>query len=238
PGDCIGVCLPRSEHLLTVLLGILKAGAAYVPMDPGYPRARLQAMADDAHVKLVFFEPSAGENLPATATQLALNSVLEQLGSHPQSTPSVRVGGEDRAYILFTSGSTGRPKSVDVPHRAFENVIESVRREPGFSAGERLLAVTTISFDIAGVELFLPLVSGGTVVLCSAEQMVDPYELKSLLEVERIDYMQATPATWTMLFGSGWEGNPKLRVVSTGEAFPPELAKPLLSRAGGGVWNL
>lgn len=237
-GECVGVGMPRSEHLLTVLLGILKAGASYVPMDPAYPKARLQAMADDGHVRLVVGHSASSERLPVVQKQLFIDELLPQLPAYPSTAPEIMVKPSDRAYVLFTSGSTGRPKGVDVPHGAFENVLQAIAREPGFRAGERLLAVTTISFDIAGVELFMPLICGGTVVVCSAEEMADPFELKRLLEAEQIDYMQATPATWTMLLDSGWSGNSKIRVVSTGEAFPPELAKPLLERAGGGVWNL
>src|SRR5690606_16344593 len=145
---------------------------------PAYPKARLQAMADDAKVRMVVGESAASAHLPQTEVRLFIDEVFRELEQYPSTPPGVNVDSADRAYVLFTSGSTGRPKGVDVPHGALENVLQAIAKEPGFQTGERLLAVTTVSFDIAGVELFMPLICGGTVVLCSAEQMADPFELK------------------------------------------------------------
>jgi amino acid adenylation domain-containing protein len=236
-GSAVGVCLERTDKLIPALLAILKCGAAYVPLDPSFPSNRLQAMVDDASVNLVLTDAASRGAAPVTRAQLVLDAVEQQWAAAPSTPLGLTVSPEDRAYILFTSGSTGRPKGVEIPHRAFENILLSMQLDPGFSAADALLAITTISFDIAGVELFLPLVCGGTVVLCSREQATDPSELMQLLEDRSITFMQATPATWYMLTELGWKGRQDLRVVCTGEAFPQTLQEPLLARAGA-VWNM
>lgn len=237
-GDCVGVSVSRSERLVPSLLGVLKAGAGYVPMDPSYPKDRTQAMADDAGVRLIIGERKVLSAIPETELQVLIDEEWTNLESFPASPLLVESSPDDRAYVLFTSGSTGRPKGVDVPHRAFENVLESLCKQPGFAPGEKQLALTTISFDIAGVELFCPLISGGTVIVCSSERAIDPQGLQALMERHHVTYMQATPSTWTMLIAAGWQGRDDLAIGSAGEAFPPELLEPLTKRARRGVWNL
>jgi amino acid adenylation domain-containing protein len=235
--DCVGVCLERSEQLPVVLLAVLKCGAAYVPMDPGYPPARLAMMAEDGAVKLVITESAVAAAAPAVERMLRLDAIAAELGAEPAEAPAVAVKGEDRAYVLFTSGSTGRPKGVEVPHRALENFLVSMQREPGFAAGDSLLAVTTISFDIAGLEMFLPLVSGGRVVIATRAAASDPEALGKLLEAEGITVMQATPATWRMLVDSGWRGRDELRVLCGGEPLTESLLAALGSRVHE-IWNM
>ncbi len=237
-GDCVGVSVGRSERMVPALLGVLKTGAGYVPMDPTYPKDRTQAMADDANVRLVIGERAVLSSIPETEQQVLIDEEWTHLDRFDTSPVDVESSPADRAYVLFTSGSTGRPKGVDVPHRAFENILEALCKEPGFGPGEKQLALTTISFDIAGVELFCPLISGGVVVLCSAERAIDPQGLQALMERHHVNYMQATPATWAMLIAAGWKGRDDLSIGSAGEAFPPELLEPLTARARRGVWNL
>jgi amino acid adenylation domain-containing protein len=235
--DCVGVCLERSEQLPIALLAVLKCGAAYVPMDPGYPPARLAMMAEDARVRIVLTETAAAAAAPQVETTIRLDAIKTELDAEPEQPPAVTVGGEDRAYVLFTSGSTGRPKGVEIPHRALENFLASMQREPGFTSGDRLLAVTTISFDIAGLELFLPLVAGGTVVIASRRTASDPDALARLLDAEGITVMQATPATWRMLVDAGWRGRKQLRVLCGGEPLPESLLGALGDRVGE-IWNM
>jgi amino acid adenylation domain-containing protein len=237
-GDCVGVCLSRSERLVVALYAVWKAGAAYVPMDPSYPLNRTQAMADDAAVRLIVGESTLRNVTPTAPNNLLLDEVWDSLASQDDSPVEVGSEATDRAYVLFTSGSTGRPKGVDIRHSALQNALIAIGREIEFGPRNRLLAITTVSFDIAGVELFVPLISGGTVVMCSTEQSLDPTALKKLLAGGNIDFMQATPATWNMLLESGWKGEPGLGAGNAGEAFPPELVEPLLDRAQRGVWNL
>src|SRR5262249_41484951 len=141
------------------------------------------------------------------------------------------------AYVLYTSGSTGKPKGVEIPHRALTNFIWSMRREPGFRADDRLLAITTLSFDISGLELYLPLVCGGTVVLASNEEARGGRLLRRCFEQHAPTVMQATPATWRMLVGTGWNGSPGLRILCGGEPLPADLARALLARCAE-LWNV
>ena len=236
-GDCVGVYLERSEQLPIALLSVLRCGAAYVPMDPSYPPDRLTMMAEDGEVKIVVTESGLLPTLPKVNKSVCIDQLAQELAAEPAEAPGVAVRPHDRAYVLFTSGSTGRPKGVEVPHRALENFLASMQRAPGFSADDRLLAVTTVSFDIAGLELFLPLVTGGTVVLADRAEAADPEALARLLDRHDITVLQATPATWRMLIDSGWKGRPRLRVLCGGEALAPSLAAELSERAGE-VWNM
>ena len=138
---------------------------------------------------------------------------------------------------MYTSGSTGKPKGVPIEHGSVANLLRSMQREPGISADDVLLAVTTLSFDIAGLEMYLPLISGARLVIASSEDVVDGNRLRDLLSEKQITFMQATPATWRLLLGAGWEGSPGLKVLCGGEALPPELAKELTTRASS-VWNV
>lgn len=218
-GALVGISAERSLPLMAALLGILKAGAAYVPLDPAFPAERLAFMAEDA-------------GLAFTVT----NEFLAGLG-RARSGPAVAVGPEDPMYVIYTSGSTGRPKGVVLPHRAIANFLASMAREPGFTANDTLLAVTTLSFDIAVLELLLPLVTGGTVVLARRDEATDPQRLMRLLQDEPVTVMQATPATWRLLIAAGWQGNARLKVLCGGEALPRDLSAQLLTRSGE-LWNM
>jgi amino acid adenylation domain-containing protein len=236
-GDCIGVYLERSESLPMVLLAVLKCGAAYVPMDPLYPPDRLAMMAEDGAVKIVVTEAGLLPTMPKVQKALCLDELGAALAAEDAGPLGIAVAGSACAYVLFTSGSTGRPKGVEIPHGALENFLASMRREPGFGPHDRLLAITTVSFDIAGLELFLPLVTGGTIFLADRAQAVDPEALVALLAQYEITMMQATPATWRMLIDAGWQGRAGLRVLCGGEAMAPGLAAELIDRTSE-LWNM
>jgi amino acid adenylation domain-containing protein/non-ribosomal peptide synthase protein (TIGR01720 family) len=220
PESRVGVARERSLDLVVALLGVLKAGAAYVPLDPDYPRERLAFVLADAAPQVLITE--AGEALAGDG-----------------GAPVPRDAGDVRqlAYVLYTSGSTGRPKGVGVPHQALVNFLASMRRTPGFSPGERLLAVTSLSFDIAALEIFLPLIAGGTVELASRVEAADGALLAARLRASGAAVLQATPATWRMLLDAGWAGDPGLRALSGGEGLPRDLAVSLAGRTGE-LWNL
>jgi len=166
-----------------------------------------------------------------------IEDIAAELEQQPMTVPELQRSPSDIAYVIFTSGSTGRPKGVVIQQGAFENFIVSMQREPGFTAKDCILAITTISFDIAGLELFLPLWSGGSLVLATREQASDPRELSALLERHPITVMQATPASWLMLFDSGWPGRPGLKVLCGGEAFPRHLADKFVASSAE-IWNV
>jgi len=238
PGEMVGICLERSEQMLVGLLGILKSGAAYLPLDPEFPVERLGFMLEDSGARLVVTERRLSEELlPAQTQTVCLDDAEEALSAHAGERPESRAAAEDLAYVIYTSGSTGKPKGVQVPHRAVSNFLSSMAREPGLTSSDGLLAVTTISFDISVLELFLPLSVGARVVVASAEVSSDGPQLLEELARSRATVMQATPATWRMLVESGWSGGDGLRVLCGGEALSSDLASELLRRSDA-VWNL
>ncbi len=252
PEDRIGVCVERSLDMLTGLLGILKSGCAYVPLDPAFPRDRLATMLDDAGCRILLTQSGLMRFLSGAETRLAedatppsdltegrmvipIDQELPVVDSPPPLAREPR--SSDLAYVIYTSGSTGRPKGVEIPHRSVVNFLSSMRRRPGITPDDSLLAVTTLSFDIAVLELFLPLVSGARVIIASREEALDGSRLRELLRARSPTVMQATPATWAMLLDAGWPGSPQLRILCGGEELAPDLARKLLGMCGD-LWNM
>ncbi|WP_158914220.1 amino acid adenylation domain-containing protein [Caulobacter sp. S45] len=232
PGGFVGVCLERSVDTVAALLAVLKTGAAYIPLDPAYPAQRLALMVEDAGCDLVLTEHSVAGLAPAAARSLALEDIVDG----PESF-SIRSGPEDLAYVIYTSGSTGRPKGVELRHRSVVNLLNAFRRTLDFTARDRLLAVTTISFDISVLEIFLPLTVGAAVILAGREDVVDGARLAALIQSSAATVLQATPATWRLLIGAGWRGA-GMKLLCGGEAVDPALARRLLECGGGRFWNV
>jgi amino acid adenylation domain-containing protein len=238
PGSLVGICLDRTLDIPVALAAVLKAGAAYVPLDPAHPPDRLRYTLEDAGVAcavtLSHFAPLLAE---CGAPLVLLDEAGEELGAMPMTPPAVAVKPEDRAYVIYTSGSTGRPKGVEVEHRNVVSFLEAMRRAPGFGRDDRLLAVTTLSFDIAGLEFWLPLSTGACITIASRADVLDGERLMAMLEEHRISVLQATPATFRLLLDSGWAGKPDLKVLCGGEALPRDLATLLTARVGE-LWNM
>ena len=233
----VGLCVERSLEMVVALVGILKAGGAYVPLDPAYPNDRIQYVLEDAHVKVLLTQESLLPSLSTSAAEMiCLDPAWKFLINQSSEPVAAEVSPENLAYVIYTSGSTGKPKGVQIEHRSVVNFLCSMRREPGLVHDDVLVAVTTLSFDIAGLEMYLPLLSGARLVVASREQTYDGRLLMQLLEDSKATVMQATPATWRLLFDSGWKGNRKLKVLIGGEALPAELARDLASC--GPVWNM
>jgi amino acid adenylation domain-containing protein len=236
PGMLIALCLERSVAAVAAMLGILKAGAAYMPLDPLLPSARLSYFLDEAAADILLTATGLRAVIPDTSARVLL--LEDAVGAASgDGVPPVHSGPDDLAYVLCTSGTTGKPKAVEITHRALVNLLLAMREAPGFAATDSLLAVTTFSFDIAALELFLPLLSGGRVILASREVAADAFLLTELIEQSQPTVMQATPSTWRALVDAGWQGLPGLRLLSGGEALPRELADALLRRADS-VWNM
>ena len=239
PGSMVGIALERDSNLLVGLLGILKAGAAYVPIDAGYPKERLQWIFDDTHMPAIVTTAKIAEQLPPhQASVIRLDADLPQRASAKDD--SIRLfepSGADLAYVIFTSGSTGRPKGVLVPHHSVVNFLHGMRQRPGITAADTLLAVTTVAFDIHVLELFLPLICGATVALASTDEVSDPERLATLLNRVNATMLQATPATWRMLLAAGWTGKKGLKGLCGGERLTSELAEALLTRIDA-LWNM
>jgi amino acid adenylation domain-containing protein len=218
-GTLAGISIEPSLEMLIAILGVLKAGAAYVPLDPHYPQERLSFIRQDAGLQIVL----ARDNWPEFASQ--------------PETSTVSVTPDQNAYVIYTSGSTGKPKGVEVPHSALMNFLWSMRSEPGIAMSDKLLAVTTLSFDIAGLELFLPLIAGAHVVIAGRETTRDGKALASLIDNAAITIMQATPTTWKLLLEAGWAGKPNLKMLCGGEELTRDLANELMPR-GESLWNM
>jgi amino acid adenylation domain-containing protein len=234
-GDLVGIHLERSVRMVTGLLAILKCGAAYVPMDPSFPAERLGFMVDDAHMKVILSQREIRASLPASAaTVLGIDDSADPLATN--FTP-VEIDPEDIAYVIFTSGSTGRPKGVRIPHRAVVNFLNSMRREPGLKPEDVLLSVTTLSFDIAGLEIFLPLTTGAETVIATREITLDGNRLATTIKDAGITVLQATPATWRLLLEAGWSGKKDLKILVGGEAVPRDLVNRLAPLCAE-IWNV
>jgi len=233
----VGIYMDRSLEMMVALLGVLKTGGAYVPLDPAYPKDRIALIAQDAGVEFLLTQESLASGMSLSAKIIRLDSDWTAIAEQRAEDPANDVGPENLAYVLYTSGSTGRPKGVEIEHRNVVNFLDSIRREPGLSADDALLAVTTLSFDIAGLELYLPLTTGAQVALASREEASDAEKLQALLKTSSASVMQATPATWRLLIESGWSGDPHLKALCGGEALPRELAEQLLPRCAE-LWNL
>ena len=240
-GKLVGIAVERGIDMMVALLAVLKSGAAYVPLDPAYPAERLSLMAEDAQIALLITDTNnAGAFAWPEQLSLVLTNDAQQsrsLSAEPLPADGERdARPEDPAYVIYTSGSTGKPKGVCVPHRAVVNFLVSVAREPGLTAGDRLVAVTTLSFDIAVLELLLPLSVGAEVIVASREQVQDGQALRALIESSGANVMQATPSGWRLLVGTGWQGNDSFKALIGGEALPVDLAIQLLARTGE-LWN-
>ncbi|HKY90551.1 MAG TPA: amino acid adenylation domain-containing protein, partial [Nevskiaceae bacterium] len=238
PGMLAGFFLTRSTDLVIALMAILKCGAAYVPLDPSNPPQRLAYIVGDAQLAaLITRESLAGRLEGVDAPTILLDRDAAILAARPSEALPRRAGPDDLAYVIYTSGSTGKPKGVQIHHRALTNFLWSVRRAPGLEAGDRHVGVTTIAFDVATMDVLLPLIVGATLILATEEEALCGDELLQLLKRERATSMFATPVTYQLLLAAGWQGEPRPRMQCGGEAIPRALADALIAR-GAELWNI
>lgn len=236
-GDIVGLAAERSIEMLICMLSIMKCGAAYLPLDPEYPVERIEYMLENSQAHFLLVSDLCKRKYHSHATELSITEIFSSLEYAEQECDFPIVSGNGLAYVLYTSGSTGKPKGVQIMHYNLVNFLLGMQKEPGLTSSDKLLAITTISFDIAGLELFLPLISGAEVILCDRDTARDGRRLLDLLNSRKITFMQATPATWRMLIDAGWDSSPGLKVLCGGEAFPPALAEVLHLKAGS-VYNM
>jgi surfactin family lipopeptide synthetase A len=232
----VGLSVERGIGMVIALLGILKAGGAYVPLDTRLPDDRLSFMLADAKPRVVITDQQSGRNIFGENT-VRLDSDWKLISAESQERPEQKVDAHALAYVMYTSGSTGKPKGVPVEHGSVVNLLLSMQQEPGLDRDDVLLTVTPLSFDISGLEIYLPLISGARLVVAASDDVIDGSRLKILLSNHRATCMQATPATWRLLLETGWQGSPDLKILCGGEALPPDLAKDLSARAVS-VWNV
>jgi amino acid adenylation domain-containing protein len=252
-GVAVGVCVDRSVEMVIGLLGILKAGGAYVPLDPAYPRERLRYLVEDSGAAVIVTLSSLVGHVPKLGGKVVcLDTGAGTIDRCGDADPLVAVGEADLAYVIYTSGSTGEPKGVEVTHGGVVNYVTSINRILGIDERDVFMAVTTLSFDICGFDLFSPLSAGGKILLIDRETCVDGLRLRQELERSDATVLQATPSAWRLLVDAGWretsvangadarERLPVRRVfkaISGGDTLPRELADAMLSR-GVDVWNL
>lgn len=236
PETIVGICLERSLDLIIGLLGILKAGGSYVPLDPAYPYDRLAFMLQDLQLPVLLTKIGCLERLPKHCGHTVVMDIEESaIALLSDSNLQSNVTAENLAYTIYTSG-TGKPKGIQICHQAVVNFLCSMTQEPGMSDRDVMLATTTICFNIASLEIYLPLVVGAEIALVSREVAASPVQLAQSI-VEKITIMQATPSTWRSILASGWSGSKHLKAICGGEALPKGLAKQLLDKVGS-VWNV
>jgi amino acid adenylation domain-containing protein len=238
PDQIVGISVERDVEMLVGLLGILKSGGAYLPLDPCFPRSRLEYMARDAGMTVLVTQNQIAAELPFTGTAvICLDRDREAIAANPETTPVPRSGPQNLAYVLYTSGSTGRPKGVPIDRGSLANLLLSTAQIIGYGPQHCLLAVSTLSFDIATGEMLLPLITGARLVIADSEEVLDGARLARRLAECGANVFQATPATFRMMIDAGWQGDLCLRIQSTGEAIDRELARWMLEHCGE-LWNL
>ncbi|MEM8720136.1 MAG: amino acid adenylation domain-containing protein [Cyanobacteria bacterium P01_G01_bin.39] len=243
PDGLVAICLDRSLEMLVGLLGVLKAGGAYVPLDPAYPQERLAYILADSGANIVL---TKGYIVPRLQQDGVLDSEVQLLcldenwsedaDSPVEPTINNKVQPENLAYLIYTSGSTGKPKGVCISHQSLVNFLLSMKERPGISSEDIVLAVTTLSFDIAALELYLPLIVGARVIIASGEVATSGQELSNLIQNSGTTILQATPATYQMLMAAGWNSS-QMKILCGGSELPPELAKKLQQNASS-LWNM
>ncbi len=239
PGILVSLCVERSLEMFVALLAVLKSGGTYIPLDPAYPADRLEFMLEDSQSSILLTHGALDEQLATTPAlqRVYLDKDAETIAQYSCENLNVELAEGDRAYIIYTSGSTGQPKGVQIKHSGLVNLLRSMQHEPGMTNQDTLLAITTISFDLAVPDLYLPLISGAKIRLISRAVATNPAELKKILSNPEITFVQATPASWRMVLAAGWRGNKNLKVLCGGEALTRALANQLLDRVQS-LWHM
>jgi amino acid adenylation domain-containing protein len=231
PGTLVGIYTDRGTEMVVAVLGVLKSGAAYLPLDPSYPADRIAFMIEDSGARFVV----------RNGLEIEERQACGAAGSQPAEETAgglrARHSTDDVAYVIYTSGSTGKPKGVQIPHAGALNFLLAMQREPGLTAEDTVCAITTLSFDISVLELLLPLITGAKAVIAERAVAADGKRLARFIEDSGSTLVQATPASWRMLLDAGWQGDPKLKLLCGGEPLPRDLADALLDRCGE-LWNV
>ena len=236
-GSLVSICMERSTDILVALLAVLKAGCTYIPLDPIYPKDRLALILEDGNPALMITEKKLLESLPQTETKNIFIEEYESYQHYSGENTSFSVTPNTIAYLIYTSGSTGKPKGVQLEHFSVVNFLASMAKQPGITPDDVILAVTTISFDIAGLEMYLPILYGASIFVASQETSMNPDLLIQKIEESKATILQATPVTFRMLNSAEWDGAKGLKILCGGEAMPKDLAYDLISKCGE-LWNM
>ncbi|MEB3282826.1 MAG: amino acid adenylation domain-containing protein [Lyngbya sp.] len=227
PEQTIGICLERSCEMVIALLAVLKLGATYIPLDPAYPKDRLNFIIDNAKISFIITQTFLNSLRLCVENIFNIDEQWSIIVQEKTDNYYHNVTLENLAYIIYTSGSTGQPKGVQISHHAFSNFLFAINQHLNLVPSDVLLSVTSLSFDIAALELYLPIILGARVVISSQKTTADSQQLQHQISQLNITIMQATPATWQMLILGGWSGKHNLKILSGGEALDPKLAQQL-----------
>ena len=237
-GSLVAICLERSVDLLVSMLGVLKTGAAYVPIDPTYPPDRQEFMLADAKAPvLITHSQFLGTVDPRGAKVICVDRDRARIDERPMEPLGVEVDPEQRAYVIYTSGSSGEPKGVEVTHRSVANLVSYMRERPGLSERDVVANLTTPAFDLSVPDWYLPLTTGAQLLLVPREATLDGVELADWLARSGVTFVQATPTTWQLLVDASWTGSATLKIVCGGEALSQALAQELQSRCAS-LWHM
>ncbi|TCN55438.1 amino acid adenylation domain-containing protein [Flavobacterium circumlabens] len=232
----IAVLLERSANMVVVLLGILKSGRSYIPLDPTFPEDRLNYIIDNSQSKILINEKDYALNTSHDVRVVALESILEGIDIFNGTSGKI-VSPNDTAYIIYTSGSTGNPKGVEIGHQSLLNFLISMQQKPGVALNDTFFSVTTYSFDISILEFFVPLISGATLYVANQSVLADPNLILQKIEEVQPTIIQATPSFYQMLFHAGWQGDKRLKVMCGGDLLSEALAEKLIENSFE-LWNM
>jgi amino acid adenylation domain-containing protein len=238
PGDVVAICLDRSHEMVVAILGILKAGCTYLPMDVSYPCDRIQYMSDDANVKIIISQSNLGYKFDGLKenTIVYLDKVWEDIITFCRDNCNTDIITDSLAYIIYTSGSTGKPKGVKVHHKAVVNMISSMSKTPGMNENDVVLAVVTPAFDMSVYEIFTSLSNGSTLVIAGGNDITDGVALSGLIDKFGVTLLQATPSLWNILLASEWKGKKDIKALCGGEALTANLVRRILPKVSE-FWN-
>jgi len=237
-GDYVAIYMNRSIDMLVSLIAVWKAGAAYIPLDPSFPHDRLNYMIQDSNPKVIITEKELEDStILNNINTITLDKEWDDVIKMKTLLPGISFSPDAPAYVIYTSGSTGKPKGVIVSQKCMLNFLLSMQKSPGMTENDRILAITTLSFDIAVLELYLPLITGAQIILVTSEDVLDSFKLIELIEECNVTVLQATPSSWKMLLDANWKGNSNLKALTGGEPINPPLAKKLLERCSE-LWNM
>lgn len=237
-GECVGAYLEKDINSVFILLGIIKAGCCYVPLDPKFPSERLLLISKNASLRVIV-KPEICE-VPHELSGIEIFEISDNnsnLTEYPENEPTVHLHRNSCVYAMYTSGSTGKPKGIKITHENLLNFLVSAKDELKINNRSRFLSVTSLGFDISCLEIFLPLIAGAQVHIASSEQAIDGHALQILIENNDISYLQGTPATWRLLIDSGWQGKRDLIALCGGEAWSSDLLL-ILKKLVAEIWNM
>lgn len=232
----IAVLLGRSANIVIVLLGILKSGRSYIPLDPTFPEDRLNYIIDNSQIKVLINEKEYSLNTSDEVQTISLETILREIEVF-EGNRSSAISSQDTAYIIYTSGSTGNPKGVEIEHQSLLNFLTSIQQKPGVQPKDVFFSVTTYSFDISILEFFVPLISGAALYIANQEILADPNAIiQKIVEIQPT-IIQATPSFYQMLFNADWQGNKGLKILCGGDLLSEALAEKLIDNSSE-VWNM